>query len=234
MSISAALGNPIFIRYLCLVGIMLVVAGGALATLKWGLHRNVTSAWQSLRGWLVMIPVVLLAIFLGRVSAIAFFTLLSVAGFWEYARATGLSGRGDLSLIVYLGIAACGAASLVPDPTSGAEGWYGIYMTLPVYVILALLAVPIVRNRVHDELRPLALAIVGFVYVGWMFCHLAFLANSTNAYGYLLYVLLAVELNDVAAFAFGKTLGRHPLRSNVSPKKTWEGSLGALAVSMAL
>lgn len=38
----------------------------------------------------------------------------------------------------------------------------------------------------------------------------------------------------MAAFTFGRLFGRHPLRSNISPKKTWEGSLGALAVSMAL
>jgi phosphatidate cytidylyltransferase len=28
--------------------------------------------------------------------------------------------------------------------------------------------------------------------------------------------------------------GRHPLRSEISPKKTWEGALGALIVSMSL
>src|SRR5690606_10567584 len=55
-----------------------------------------------------------------------------------------------------------------------------------------------------------------------------------EAYAYLLYILLAVELNDVAAFTFGKLFGRRPLRSNISPHKTWEGSLGALAVSLAL
>lgn len=67
-----------------------------------------------------------------------------------------------------------------------------------------------------------------------MFLHLAFLANADHAYGYVLYLLLAVELNDVAAFTFGKLFGKHPLRSNISPKKTWQGAIGALAVSMAL
>jgi phosphatidate cytidylyltransferase len=67
-----------------------------------------------------------------------------------------------------------------------------------------------------------------------MFGHLAFLANATNAYGYLLYVLFATEINDVAAFTCGRLFGRRPFRSNISPKKTWEGALGALAVSMAL
>ena len=59
-------------------------------------------------------------------------------------------------------------------------------------------------------------------------------ANAKHAYSYLLYLLFAVELNDVAAFTSGKLFGRHPLRSNISPKKTREGAIGALGVSLAL
>ena len=66
----------------------------------------------------------------------------------------------------------------------------------------------------------MSLAIVGFIYIGWMFGHLAFLANSTNAYGYLLYILFATEINDVAAFTCGKLFGKRQFRSNISPKKT--------------
>jgi phosphatidate cytidylyltransferase len=75
---------------------------------------------------------------------------------------------------------------------------------------------------------------LGFIYLGWMFSHVGFLANSPHAYGYLLFLFLAVEGNDVAAFTSGKLFGRHKLREEISPNKTWEGSLGALAVSMAL
>ena len=74
----------------------------------------------------------------------------------------------------------------------------------------------------------MSLAIMGFIYIGWMFGHLAFLANATNAYGYLLYLLFATEINDVAAFTCGKLFGKHPFRSNISPKKTWDGALGAI------
>jgi len=41
-------------------------------------------------------------------------------------------------------------------------------------------------------------------------------------------------LTDVAAFTFGKIFGRHPLRSEISPNKTWEGALGAVGVAMIL
>jgi phosphatidate cytidylyltransferase len=137
---------------------------------------------------------------------------------------------------VYVGIAAVGVTSLVHQPQGEepGDGWYGLFIVLPVYVVALILLIPIARNLVSGQLQRVSLAIVGFVYFGWMFGHLAFLANAINAYGYLLYVLFATEINDVAAFTFGKLFGKHALRSNISPKKTWEGALGAFGVSMLL
>src|SRR5207245_6250546 len=97
-----------------------------------------------------------------------------------------------------------------------------------------IVLLPLLRNRPQGQLQMIALAMVGFVYFGWMFGHLIFLTNSVHAYSYVLYVLFAVELSDVAAYTTGKLFGRHPLRSNISPKKTWEGALGAFLVSMGL
>ncbi len=141
-----------------------------------------------------------------------------------------------MTCAVYAGIIAVGTASLISHPRGEEQGhgWYGLFIALPVFAISLILFIPILRNRVQGELQRLSLATLGFIYIGWMFGHLGFLANSTHAYGYLLYLIFATELNDVAAFTFGKVFGRHPLRSEISPKKTWEGALGALAVSMVL
>jgi phosphatidate cytidylyltransferase len=219
---------------LALAGGLLLGAGVLLAVLRWGFHKNVQHAWKAYLGWLVMAPLVFAVIFAGRVETIIFFTLVGMLGFKEFARATGLYQDWFMTGAVYLGIIAGAIVTLVTDPLLGVPGWYGLFMALPVYVIAAILVIPIVRNRVHGQLQMLALAIVGFVYFGWMFGFLAFLANANHAYSYLLYLLFAVELNDVSAFTCGKLFGRHPLRSNISPKKTWEGSLGALAVSLIL
>ncbi|HEX4664969.1 MAG TPA: phosphatidate cytidylyltransferase [Chthoniobacterales bacterium] len=63
---------------------------------------------------------------------------------------------------------------------------------------------------------------------------LGILAFSPNAYGYLCFVFLATEVNDVAAFTFGRIFGRHPLAAAISPCKTWEGSLGAFLLALVL
>jgi phosphatidate cytidylyltransferase len=234
MSPTAALSSDVFRTYAAIV-FGLVVAGGLLiATLRWGFRRNVSHAWQSYTSWLVMIPLVMLGIFAGRIPSIVLLTLLGIFAFKEFARSTGLYRDWPMTGTVYLGIVGMGVISAMNDPGLHVPGWYGLFAIIPVYVIAAILLIPILRNRCEGQLQAIALAILGFLYIGWMFGHLAFLANAKNAYGYMLYLIFAVEINDVAAYTFGRLFGRHPLRSNISPKKTWEGSLGALAVSMVL
>ncbi len=80
----------------------------------------------------------------------------------------------------------------------------------------------------------IALAILAFLYIGWMFSHLGYLTNFDNAYGYILYLLFAVELNDIAAFTFGDSLANTRCVATSAPKKRGRGALGALAISLAL
>jgi phosphatidate cytidylyltransferase len=229
---TAALQNPIFRGYLFVLVGLLVVAGLLLAIFRYVFRKNVTHAWNAYRGWLIIIPLVFTALFFGRVTTIVFFTLLAIGGFTEFARATGLYRDWWMTGVVLLGIIAVGVVSILDDPETHIHGWYGMLMALPVYVVSAILMIPILRDRAKGQLQPIALAILGFIYIGWMFGHLAFLANARNAYGYLLYLLFAVPLCDVSAFTFGRLLGRRKFRPNISPNKTWAGAIGAFLVSM--
>jgi phosphatidate cytidylyltransferase len=234
MSPTTALHSPVFLFYAALAAGLLVAAGAILVALKWGLRNNIGHAWAAYCGWLLIVPIVLGGFFLGREAAIVFLTVVAILGFREFARATELGRDVVICMTACLGIVAIGVVCMLADPADGTPGWYGLFMALPTFVIAAILAIPVIRNRGEGQLQPLALGIVGFIYFGWMFGHVAFLANSAYAYSYLGYLVLAVELNDVAAYTFGKLFGRHRLRSNISPKKTWEGAAGALAVSLAL
>jgi phosphatidate cytidylyltransferase len=236
MSPHAALASNIFRTYFYLAVGVLAVAGVVLSFLRWGLKKQIASIWATYQSWLIMTPLVVGFVFAGRVPVIVFFCVIAAMGFKEFARATGLYRDWWMTGAVYLGIVAVGVTSLMRQP-QGLEpgnGWYGLFIALPVYAVAVIMLIPIMRNRVQGQLQAISLAIVGFIYMGWMFGHLAFLANATNAYGYLLYVIFATELNDVAAFTFGKLFGKRQFRSNISPKKTWVGALGALTVSLLL
>ena len=233
MAIELAIGNPVFLRYLAITGALLLLSGLLLAVLRMT-GRDVSSPLSTYRGWLVMIPIVLGTLLLGREATIVGVTLLAAFGFREFARATGLYDDWWLTGIVYLAIVALGAVTLMTDPRLDQPGWYGFFMALPTFVIALILLVPVLRNRARGELQQVALAIFGFIYFGWMFMHLGFLANTANAYGYLLFLVFAVEINDVAAFTFGKMFGKRKLRDRISPNKTLAGSVGAIAVSLLL
>ncbi|MDH3274694.1 MAG: phosphatidate cytidylyltransferase [Gammaproteobacteria bacterium] len=231
MTFSAAISNDIFLTYVMVIVGLLAVAG-LLLGLMTALGKNVSSVWRTYRGWLVMVPLVLGTILLGRTATIVGVALLAMFGFKEFARATGLYEDWWLTGLVYLAIVLLGVASIVSDPRLNYPGWFGLFITLPAYVAAAILLVPILRNRSKGQLQQVALAIVGFLYFGWMFSHLGFLANTNYAYGYILYLVFAVEINDIAAFTCGKLFGKHKLRDNISPNKTIEGAIGAVFVSL--
>jgi phosphatidate cytidylyltransferase len=232
MSPSAALANDIFRYFALLTTGLLVVGGVTLAVLRFGFSKNVSHAWESYRGWLAMVPVIAVSLFAGRAVTICFFAILAILAFTEYARATGLHRDLPMSYTVLAGIVGVAVAALAHDPTTGVPGWYGLFVAAPAFVCVALLLASILPNQPEGQLKAIALSLFGFLYIGWMFGHIAFLANSRHPYGYLLYLLFAVELNDIAAFICGKLFGRRPLCTNVSPWKTREGALGAVVISM--
>lgn len=236
MSPSLAPHDPVFRIYVVIVVGALVAGGIALTTLRIVGKVDITAMWQTYRSWLIMAPLALAVVFLGRTAVISGVTLLALFGFKEFARASGLYRDWWMTGAVYAGILTVGAATLLSHPR-GAEagpGWYGFFVAVPVFAIALILLIPILRNRARGELQRMSLGIVGFIYIGWMFGHLGFLANAVNAYGYICFIVFATEVCDVAAFGFGRWLGKHPLRSEISPRKTWEGALGALAVAMVL
>jgi phosphatidate cytidylyltransferase len=233
MSIDQALQSDIFLTYAAIVAGLLAFAGLVLGVLHL-LGKNVSAPARTYRGWLVMVPIVFGTLFLGREATIIGVALLALIGFKEFARATGLYSDWWMTGTVYLAMAALCIVSLVPDPRLPQHGWYGFFMALPVFVIAIVLLLPILRNRAKGQLQNVSLAILGFIYFGWMFMHLGFLANTSNPYGYLLFLLFAVEINDVAAYTFGKLFGKRKLREEISPNKTLGGSVGAFCAAMVL
>jgi phosphatidate cytidylyltransferase len=223
MTPAAALHDPIFRAYLGIVFAILIGAGAVLALLQVASRIELGTIWKTYRSWLWMAPLAALVIFAGRVPFIIGVTVLALLGFREFARVSGLQRDRWMSTAVSAVIVAVGIAVL-RDAN---------FDFVPLGAVAGILLVPILRNR-SGELQQLSLGVLAFIYLGWMFGCLGVLANTPNAYGYLCYLIFATEVNDVAGFTFGRIVGRHLLRSEISPRKTWEGALGALAVSLGL
>ncbi len=56
--------------------------------------------------------------------------------------------------------------------------------------------------------------------------------SAQNGVGVLLFLLFIIWAADTGAYLFGKWMGKHQLIARVSPKKTWEGLIGGLILSL--
>lgn len=228
------ISNEILRLYLYLIGGLLVAVALILIVLGKIFHKDVSSVWRIYRGWLIMIPPFLVFVILGRVVFILGVLGLSAYSFIEFSRATQLNQNRWITYVVYLGILSVAILALMRNPPTGYFGAYGMFMALPVYVIGLIVLMPILQNRHEGQLQAISLGVMGFLYFGWMFGHISFLADSSYAVNYVLYLVFATQIADIAAYNFGKLLGRNKLRDNISPNKTLEGAIGAFVVSMIL
>ena len=96
---------------------------------------------------------------------------------------------------------------------------------------LMVAALHIARGKI--SLAGLAASVFGVMYVGWFSAHFILLHKLPHSGpGYVIILLIAVSLTDVVAYVVGSLIGRHKLVPKVSPKKTWEGSIGGLVAAL--
>jgi phosphatidate cytidylyltransferase len=187
------------------------------------LHRELRKRYYS---WLVLVPLVLVPILLGAAWMIIGIGVLSLLCYREYARATGLFRERAVSTVIVVGIIAITLAAL--------DNWYRLFVALTPLTVALIAAVAIFADQPKGYIQRVALGALGFLLFGTALGHLSYIGNDERYRPLVILVFIAVEMNDVFAFVCGKTLGRHKLAPNTSPKKTIEGSLGALALTTLL
>jgi len=71
-----------------------------------------------------------------------------------------------------------------------------------------------------------ALAVAGGLYLGWLAGHFISLRDSPRGLEWMILTLLSTWVADSGAYFIGTYLGRHKSFPRLSPKKTWEGTIG--------
>ena len=107
--------------------------------------------------------------------------------------------------------------------------WLGFTAAIAPFIFLT-------RAMKNDDLSsgyPAAAASVfAFTYIALPMGMLVQLRQQWAGAFYLLYLLLVVWAGDIFAYFVGKSLGRHCMSPQVSPKKTWEGAAASIVASV--
>eukprot|EP01132_Coremiostelium_polycephalum_P000014 gene15-20_t len=118
------------------------------------------------------------------------------------------------------------------------QGWIsGKWLTFMVPVFASIYFIMLYRKETLHPFKVIGYSWLGIIYVGLPFSLLHFVAfkNLTYHYECIWGVLLAIWANDIGAYlvgSFWRFWKRHLLFPRVSPKKSWEGSVGGALLSL--
>jgi phosphatidate cytidylyltransferase len=231
---NTAFASPVTTGIVSATAGVLLLAGlviGAMQLAGRGTPEFRRELWLRYGSWLVLLPLMFGPVLLGRAWTIGAVTVLALLCLSEFARATGLFREYLTVGVVAAGILAVGFAAL--------DNWYRLFVALWPLTTIILLAASIPLDRPAGYIQRNALAIFAFMLLGVGLGHLGYMANDPGYRPVVLMLLAAVALNDVAAFTWGKLLGKRlfggrKLVPNTSPNKTVAGALGALLTTTLL
>jgi phosphatidate cytidylyltransferase len=170
----------------------------------------------------VGIPLLLFVIHAGGLSFAVFMAGISALALYEYGVILQMGRRPVQRVVVVI----CGALLALLQALGGPAA-------PAAALIIVVVMLREMANKEHS-LDRLSLTVFGIVLLGWMPAHLAMIRDC-RPYGEKLTFMffVAVWVMDTAAYAVGKTMGRHKLASELSPKKTWEGFIAGFAAAVA-
>ena len=159
---------------------------------------------------------------------------IMMVALYEWLGLLGLLPRRAIAIAAAFGLVGVASLSFFPSIVLAAQG-QGAAL-LPLYLLATLswvVAAPIALSRGRSIGSPSGLGpAAAFVlcFATW----LALLQADGIGKVFLLSVLLLVWVADTAAYFAGRAFGRRKLAPTISPGKTWEGVVGALAGNLLL
>ena len=173
----------------------------------------------------------LLAIIVG--GQIEFYRMAQKAGYWPQ-RAMGVAS-GILIFIVAF------AMMWLFDKSSELDSRYLMItggLVLYIILLLPLMFICELFRKSATPIANIATSLMGVVYVAMPLSLLLFIPLLLGGGEWkpwtLLFYIFIIWANDVFAYLFGITLGKHRLFERISPKKSWEGFVGGLIGAMGM
>ena len=199
---------------------------------------SISPVWKRVASSIVLIPVF---VWVTTGAPAWVFQLLvvaaSVAGCAELARMFQRTGR-PISTWLTVGVGgaltASFAASLYASP--GAAGPLARWMPTPELVLVlgvGLIASAPLWTPGRPQVESTANTVFGAVYIGWLLGYAIWLQGRVDGPQLVLFLVGVTWAGESAAYLVGSSVGRHKLAAILSPRKTLEGAIAQVIVSVA-
>lgn len=160
--------------------------------------------------------------------SVAVFLLFFVIGLTEFVNMFKKHEEVQLCSISFY-TAAIGLFSIL---SAISLGWISSIFYVLIFPILFLILLPELWHNKKNPILNLSVLIFGLIYLVipfYLFVELSVL--SIKGSQVLIGMFILVWSNDSFAYLTGRLLGKTKLFERISPKKTWEGTLGGLILT---
>lgn len=175
---------------------------------------------------------VLLLVFGGGIGAVLVASVLSLAMLYEFTDITiSLPDRKEKRLAIL------GSAWLLQVMNFWMAGAEFALVSLSFLGLTAFFLFTSERHEgeaLKQHYRELMSTVFGFVYLAFIPTYLVSIRMTAFGKHWIMLFLFIVWANDIGAYFVGRKYGKHRLFPHISPKKTWEGALGGLGVSLVI
>ncbi|MBR5877208.1 MAG: phosphatidate cytidylyltransferase [Alistipes sp.] len=196
----------------------------------------------------VMLAIVLGAILASEWSFMALVTIIALGGIWEFYNFAQKAGYQPMKLLGLFGgvltmLIGISLFFMFATKDSTNDSLFAIIFGMAIVTLLLLVPLMFICELYRKSTTPIAnigSTIMGMLYVAMPLSLLilipALLGTSSGGWNpwIVLFYIFIIWANDVFAYLFGITLGRHRLFERISPKKSWEGFFGGLLGAMAM
>jgi len=174
----------------------------------------------------VMGPLILGFVYLGGFWYWALLTVVAILAGYEYLRLVTQKGeRADYPLSVLL-ILLIMVGALYPS-------WAVIRGGITLLLVFSLLW-QMGRRGGDIPVVGWALSLGGALYLGFLLSHFVSLRALPRGLEWTLLAFFPAWANDTGAYFVGRWIGKRPFAPRISPKKTWEGTLGGWIAGIAV
>lgn len=154
--------------------------------------------------------------------------LMSLIGYYEFVRMTGIRPFQGVSWIGYLGV----VYTMFP--------WELLGLAMPLdllrsyWLLMFLFMIITVTSKNKIPVGQVAMLFLGMVYIGIGFHYLAATRSTADGYGlfWTFLMLAAIWSSDAGAYFTGRRIGKHKLWPAISPNKTIEGAIGGIVAAL--
>jgi len=152
--------------------------------------------------------------------------VLAVIAYQEFVRLNGAKAREPASLVGFAGIL------YLVVPWNVLFGWPVPPQQTVVWLLMFLFFALTVVSQNRTSIDKIALLFIGVVYIGVGFHYMIYTRWMEDGFFWTLLLFGCIWLTDVGAYFFGRAIGKHLLWPSISPKKTIEGAVGGVAISV--